>query len=393
MTRDLALLADRRAGIAALLGTLLLEEPGPHLADLVSAVPSLGPLADGDPVLPSEYERVFLRGVPLHESVFRSDDGQQGGEHVSVLAARYVRLGFDEAQQGRWRVAGIDHIGLHLRCLAELCRAEAKAWRSGTPDEAVAAIEVERSFLADHVAPWATVALEAAEHVATGGPYQPLLHAAIEFLDEEYNRLRPAPDLGRVLAAAGDDGRHAGVGAGDGDGGIAAGRTGGTVATALGPQRLARVLLAPAACGAWIGRDTIAAAAAAIGAPWRPLDTRGSLRLLISSALDSGELAVLLGPLAQSLRAAADHHQASALASPGNADTSQRWASVAGAMAARLERIAADGLADNQSGAAETLTVAGADTAELADTLDRIVVELRASGFTVDRHATRYEPR
>lgn len=391
MTRDLALLADRRAGIAALLGTLLLEEPGPHLADLVSAVPSLGPLADGDPVLRSEYARVFLRGVPLHESVFRSDDGQQGGEHVSVLAARYVRLGFDEAEQGRWRVAGIDHLGLHLRCVAELCRAEAQAWRSGTPDEAVAAVEVERSFLADHVAPWATVALAAAEHVAAGGPYQPLLHAAIEFLDEEYDRLRPAPDLVRVLAATGDDGRRAGAGADDG--GIARGRTGGTVATALGPQRLARVLLAPAACGSWIGRDTIAAAAAAIGAPWRPLDTRGSLRLLISSALDSGELAVLLGPLAQSLRAAADHHQASALAAPGNADTSQRWASAAEAMAARLERIAADGLADNQSGAAETLTVAGADAAELADTLDRIVVELRASGFTVDRHEPRHEPR
>ena len=387
MTGDLALLADRRAGIAALLGTLLLEEPGPHLADLVSAVPSLGALADGDPALPSEYERVFLRGVPLHESVFRSDDGQQGGEHVSVLAARYVRLGFDEAQQGRWRVAGIDHLGLHLRCFAELCRAEAQAWRSGTPDEEVAAVEVERSFLADHVAPWATVALEAAEHVATGGPYQPLLHAAIEFLDEEYNRLRPAPDLGRVLAATGDDGQRAAAGAG----------AGGTAAIALGPHRLARVLLAPAACGAWIDRDTISAAAAAIGAPWRPLDTRGSLRLLINSALDSGELASLLGPLARSLRAAADHHQASALASPGNAETSQRWASVAGAMAARLERIAADGLADNQSGAAETLTVAGVDTAELADTLDRIVVELRANGFTVDRHVdrhvTRHEPR
>ena len=385
MTGDLALLADRRAGIAALLGTLLLEEPGPHLADLVSAVPSLGALADGDPVLPSEYERVFLRGVPLHESVFRSDDGQQGGEHVSVLAARYVRLGFDEAQQGRWRVAGIDHLGLHLRCFAELCRAEAEAWRSGTPDEAVAAVEAERSFLADHVAPWATVALEAAEHVATGGPYRPLLHAAIEFLDEEYDRLRPAPDLGSVLAAGGDDVRGAGAGAG------------GMAATAMGPQRLARVLLAPAACGAWIGRDTIAAAATAIGAPWRPLDTRGSVRLLISSALDSGELAVLLGPLARSLRAASDAHQASALASPGNADTAQRWASLAGAMAARLERIAADGLADNQSAAAETLTVAGVDVAKLADTLDRIVVELRASGFTVDRHAdrhvTRHEPR
>lgn len=363
MTGDLAGLAERRSGLAALLGMLLLEEPGPHLAELVSAVPALVSLASGDPALASEYQRVFLRGVPLYESVFRSDDGQQGGPTVATLTIAHARIGFGEAAEGRWRVGGADHLGLQLRCHAQLCRTEAEAWRDGVTDAAVAAVEAERTFLADHVAPWATVALGAAHDLAEGGPYGPLLQATMQFLDEEYERLRPAPLLYSTDPDPEVRPRH------------------------LGPARLTRLLLAPAACGGWIAHSTIAAAAAAIGAPWRPVDTRSSLRQLIESAADTNELDLLLEPISAGLLASAARQDALAVSVPGNAFTARRWSVTAVTTADLLSDVAERGFGrDGPAAASETITVAGPDAAGLGDAIDQVVRELRGKGFIVERH-------
>ena len=121
MTTDLALIAERRGATAALLGLLLLEEPGPAIADYVESVPALAALGSGDPAIATDYERTFLRGVPLYESVFCSDDGQQGGDRVGTLIERYDRIGFTEHREQRWRIAGPDHLG----------KMSATAWSNG----------------------------------------------------------------------------------------------------------------------------------------------------------------------------------------------------------------------------------------------------------------------
>ena len=73
---DLATAAGRRARLAALLGRLLLEEPGPDIAELVEGVPELKPLGQTTPDLAAEYERLLLRQIPPYESVFLGDDGE-----------------------------------------------------------------------------------------------------------------------------------------------------------------------------------------------------------------------------------------------------------------------------------------------------------------------------
>ncbi len=362
MTSDLALIAERRGGLAALLGLLILEEPGPDLAPLVAEIPALAALALGDPAIATEYERVFLRGVPLYESVFRSEDGQHGGESVTAIVDTYERLGFNEHLDRPWRVAGADHLGLQLRCLAHLCHEEATAWRSGTPDKAMEMVETERTFFAHHLAGWAPVAVQCAIRCAGESPYSPLLAAIADHLTEELDRLRPAPDLGGQIGVE-------------------------PLPANLGPARLSRLLLAPATSGTWLSSTVIGRAARSIGTPWRPSDTRSALRHIIEDAHDTGDLSTLLEPIIGNLDEAIDWHHQQAARSPGNAANARRWALTAESMRDRLIQIADSGLHGRRpSTAAETFTVIGSDPERLTEVIDRIVSDLRRQGYDVERH-------
>lgn len=361
MTADLAALAERRAGLSALLGLLLLEEPGPELRPYVDRHAALAPLACGDAALPSEYERVFLRGVPLYESVFRSDGGQHGGERLGEVLAAYDRCGFSEHDQRRWRIAGADHLGMELRCYAHLCHGEAVAWRQATADAAVEAVEAERAFLADHLATWGQVAALAGGEVAGEGPYAEVFSAVDAFLGEENARLRPAPALGAALDAPG-------------------------LPTRFGAARLARLLLAPATSGAWLGVGVISAAAARIGSPWRPSDTRSSLAHLLHAAEETGDLAQVVAPVADALDDAAAAYAARATSEPGNAATWQLWQARAEAMAALVRQVAARRqLGQARSTHRETIVVEGGDEAGLMDAVDEALAQLRAAGFSAHR--------
>ena len=359
MTSDLALLADRRAGLSALLGLLLLEEPGPGLLDLVAGVPALAALATGDPGIAVVYERVFLRGVPLYESVFRNVDGQQGGATLARVVEHYDRVGFTEHLENRWRIAGADHLGLELRCYAQLCHDEAAAWHSDIPDAAMAAVETERGFLAAHVSAWAQVALDAALLEAGDSPYHPLVEAIVEFLHDEHRRLRPGPMVGHAVEVA-------------------------ALPDNLGPARLARLLLAPATSGMWLSSTVIAAATGAIGAPWRPSDARSALRLAVESAEGGGDLRVLLTPIAEAVRVAAVSHAGRAVLEPANEANWRRWQTSAETMADLLDSVIDRGaLRTTAPRSSETITISGADPATLAEAVDAVIAQLHQQGFEV----------
>ncbi len=361
-TTDLAMIAERRGGLAALLGLLILEEPGPGLAELIGDIAALAQLGSGDPTIATEYERVLLRGVPLYESVFRSDDGQHGGETISAVVDRYERLGFGEHLDNRWRVAAPDHLGLQLRCLAHLCHREATAWRDGTPDEAIEAVEAERTFLAHHLAGWAPVALECALRSVGESSYAPVLRAIGDHLTEEFDRLRPAPDLGSAIEIE-------------------------PLPTNLGPARLSRLILAPATSGTWVDAAVIARASRQIGAPWRPSDTRSALRHVIEDAVNTGDLHAVLQPIAACLEAAIDSHRLAAARSPGNAANARRWVLTAETMRARLAQIVESGInGRHRLVAAETFTVSGPDPERLAEAIDNMIADLRHQGLEVQRH-------
>ncbi len=361
MTADLALLAERRAGLAGLLGLLLLEEPGPQLADLVGDLPALAPLVSGDFEINSDYERIFLRGVPVYESVFRNDDGQHGGDTLTNVVGRYKRVGYKEHTERRWRIAGADHLGLELRCYAHLCHNEATAWRGDIPDKAVEAVETERAFLADHLAAWAEVALDAIRPLSAGSPYEHVIDALCDFLREENDRMRPAPLLGQQI---------------DID----------PLPTNFGPFRLARLILSPATAGTWLQSDVIALAAELIGSPWRPSDNRSALRHVIETAQDSGDLATILQPILSAIRVAGAGHGERAVAEPANEMHWRTWQARTDTMCRFLQHVVTlNRLGTARTMATEMITITGTDAGLLADAVDAAVLELRKQDFEVDR--------
>lgn len=350
MSADLARQAEERAALAALCGTLLLTEPGPGLAEHLAGVDALASLVEATSAV--EFERVFLRSVPPYESVFVSDDARRGGAASARVADTYDEIGFTEHREGRWRVAGPDHLGIELRAHAHLAAVEAAAWRADRPDEAAGAVDNERRFLAEHLARWGQVCLDELERLAASGPYAPVIEAVSEFLAREIATLRPMPFVeGTVVEEPSPPSR-------------------------LGPGRLTRHLLAPARCGYWLSADDISQGAAALGFPWRPMDGRGHLRQLIGAATDAGELDALVEPWIDAGERSLARQKTRARAEPGN---EWWWRGVAARTRGTLELLRAirsGGLSAEHDREA-VVRVAGAEP-------ERAVAILRAAGLDAE---------
>ena len=92
-------------------------------------------------------------------------------------------------------------------------------------------------------------------------------------------------------------------------------------------------------------------------------------------------------PIHQSLVQAAKRYQARAQAEPGNEATWRVWQERALAMQFFVDQIAKQNrLCAANRVASETITVTSADPAQLADTIDQLVDQLRQRGFGVDRN-------
>lgn len=324
--RDLAERAEGRASVAAVLGALLLAEPGPALADRVRGVPSLAALADAATAV--DFERIFLRAVPPYESVFLSVDGRRGGSVAAGVSGDFDDLGFGEHMGTEWRVAGADHLGLELRAHAHLVAREAAAWSTDRPDEAAERVAEQRGFLASHLVRWADPCLVALAAHAADTPYADVVAAAREFVAREVDALRPMPLLDGATIVVDDPPRL------------------------LGPGRLTRHLLSFSASGMWLDAADIEASARSLGFPWRPMDGRGRLRQLVGAAHEAGEMHALVRPWVEAARRAADEHAEREARQPGAGAWWRECALRARATVALLERVEADGLAGDDRGIA-----------------------------------------
>lgn len=362
-TIDLAEKAERRARLAAVLGRVLVAEPGPDLFPLVAGMEAFASLASGDPALASDYERLLLREVALFESVFLGDDGQRGGPRTAAVAASYEAAGFDGAT--RWRVAGPDHLGLELLAYAHICTREAEAWRHDQPDAALAAVEAARSLLAEHLGQWAEVAMEALRHRGGDSPYVAVAGGVSAFLAEEADRLRPAPDHPDLPDAIVEPPPRR-----------------------SGPARLARWLLAPARSGAFLDHDDLAAAAHALGIPWRPSDPRSRFRQVVEDAVDGGDLAALLDALRPPVERWHAFHAAREAGRDGDRRVWRVWRLRAEATLELLDTATLGRRSDTTADGPVVVTVTAPDDRLVASTVAR----LRTLGAAVSV-AVDVEPR
>jgi TorA maturation chaperone TorD len=361
---DLVDSARRRAGLAAVLGHLLAEEPGHELGEIVAGIPELAALGAPDQTLAADFERILIREVPLHESVYMGPDGQRGGPTAAALTDFYDRHDLGTAPP--WRVAGPDHLGIELWAYGALCAEEAAGWEDQRPDRATRAVEAERELLLGHLGGWAEVAVAALARRATGTPYAALADAVGSFVAEEVERLRPAPD-------------HPGLP---------------PVEVAPAPQRagpaaLARWLLAPGRCGAYLGVDDLANAANALGIPWRPSDPRSRFRDVIEGATDGGDLPALAAALKVRVEEWRDAHARNEAEREGNRRVWRAWRMRAEESLQLLDRVKSAGRARSGESRPESelgsvvVRVLGADEREREHAAVAVVDRLHALEVTV----------
>ena len=260
-----------------------------------------------------------------------------------------------------WRVAGPDHLGIELWAYGALCAEEAAGWEDQRPDRATRAVEAEREFLMCHLGGWAEVASTALARRATGSPYAVLARAVGAFVAAEAERLRPAPD-------------HPGLP---------------PVEVALAPQRagpaaLARWLLAPGRCGAYLDVDDLAGAANALGIPWRPSDPRSRFREVIESATDGGDLPALAAALKLPVEEWRDAHARKEAEREGNRRVWRAWRMRADESLRLLDRVerarsahSAESRGEGEFGSV-VVQVRGADALEREHAAAAVVVRLRA---------------
>ncbi len=351
---DIAELGERarhRASAAALCGWLLLAEPGPELAGQLAAIPSLEPLRNADAAV--DFERILLREVPPYESVFCSDDGQRGGPIAARVTDTYAELDFHEHRDGTWRAAGPDHLGLELRAHAHLIAAEAAAWEAGRVDQAADAVETQRRFLAEHLVPWAEIAIDALIEAAEESAYTGLFEAVRELLHREIDLLRPAPILDEAVLVADT-----------------------APPSAMGPGRLTRHLLSSERSGIWLSRRAIASGASRLGFPWRPVDGRANLRSLLGAASDAGEIPELIEPWQELAARCAATYAERREQQPGAGLLWATWHLRATATVRLLDHIAESHL-DADADAEVVVRIAGTDAA-------RAITLLEEAGYSVE---------
>lgn len=351
---DLVAHAERRARLASVLGRLLLSEPGDDVAEVVSGIAELEALASHDDELSAEYERLFLREVPLYESVFLGTDGQRGGPIVSQVTDLYRRHDFDEA--GLWRVPSADHLGLELRFYAHVVSLEAAAWNDDRPEEAARLIEAEREFLGAHLGQWGEVCVAAIQRRASDGPYRALATAVGELLASEAERLRPAPHHPGMPDVVVD-----------------------RAPARVGPARLTRWLLAPSLCGAFLDVDDLADAALSIGAPWRPSDARSRFRHVVESAIDGGDLDRLLAQLRPAVEQWREAHALNEAARDADRRVWIRWRQQADETLALIDRVGRSPR-DDASGGKVVVTVSGPGHHDRAAAAAEVIAALAPLG-------------
>lgn len=331
-----------------------MAEPGPDLDDQLGALPSLAAL--GTPDAAVDFERILLREVPPYESIFCSDDGRRGGPVAARVADTYAEIEFDEHINGSWRAAGPDHLGLELRAHAHLIATEAAAWESGRVDQAADAVETQRRFLADHLAVWGEIALDALVEAAVESPYLALFDAVRELLHHEIDVLRPAPILDEAALI-----------------------TETAPVMTMGPGRLTRHLLATERSGIWLSRRAIATGAGRLGFPWRPMDGRANLRALIAAAADAGEIPELIEPWHELAEGTAERYAQRRDHQPGAALLWASWeqrALTTAALLGHLGQVALDPDAD----AEVVVRISGAEPTHA-------IALIEQAGYSVERLA------
>ncbi|MEZ4320475.1 MAG: molecular chaperone TorD family protein [Myxococcota bacterium] len=264
---ETALARSRTYGLIA---EVLLEGWTPRALSVVEGLPWSASIPREEDRRAARHQRVFGRGVPPYESVFRSADGLLGGPIAGAVRAAYDRMGFRLARTD----VEPDHAGLQCAALSFLCGAEADARRDGVAHDRFATLQLE--FLRGHLGVWVD-----------------LLHTAVS-----RQGVAEMAELTGLLVDLVHE--HAGPqGLPDADG-----PTEDLLSDpSTGLKDVAAYLLVPARCGMWLGTDDIQRVAERAGLACGFGRRVQMMESLLFSAVDHEALPALVASLGVELDA------------------------------------------------------------------------------------------
>lgn len=178
---SLAELAELRHGTYLLFGLLFHHPEDDQLADLVAAAEDMrraGELARDFPfyrswigvldrvmrrteeeqrLLEEQYIDLFQVAVshtpcPLYESAYVDRTGRLTGWITSRVEQSYAAGGLTLSASGNRELP--DHAGTELEFMSLLCAQEAQAWGDGHVDEATGSLDLQKTFLEEHLRHW-----------------------------------------------------------------------------------------------------------------------------------------------------------------------------------------------------------------------------------------------
>ncbi len=167
-----------------------------------------------------EYTRLFIgpgRHVSPHASVhLGGDGGSLLGESTAAVKRFIESSGFEFRPRYR---GPPDHIGVEPELMERLARAEARAWREGDGEAVARCLEVQQTFLEQHVLTWLPGFCEKVAAAASLAFYREMAELTVAFVGSERE------EAGRRLAVTASRERPSGQGQSDSRlSGIARGR-------------------------------------------------------------------------------------------------------------------------------------------------------------------------
>ncbi len=122
--------------------------------------------------------------APPVESFYRIGRREGGvGDFVARIQSEYRQMGVGWSGSAE----PPDHIATELEAMSSLCRREWEAWESGSADEAVGSLRLQRTFLDRHLGVWAPLFTARALSANPGAFYSRLLEFIHSFVVHEKN--------------------------------------------------------------------------------------------------------------------------------------------------------------------------------------------------------------
>ena len=155
-----------------------------HLLEFILQADGIKNLRDE---MDAEHAALFAlpSGVLPHEAIYADKEKRLGGRVTMSVSSFYECAGATVIEESK---EVPDHLGMELEFMGFLCNLEKQLWEGSDRPMLVKCIELQKTFLEEHLSKWAYRCCDEITRRAAYGFYKAVAHSIKEFLkyEEEY---------------------------------------------------------------------------------------------------------------------------------------------------------------------------------------------------------------